>query len=214
MRCRSCAVGPPNCVRPTRTVRLPPRGNGTTRAPVHGVGSAHPSATGQNCLRANLRSHALRVPGVVPGRIGPRRKPDHVVGVGRSRRGRRRAGRRRRTLHRSCVRPRRLRRRSGLARSQRSHRPSPTVTQTAGPSNPEAGEALYDIDRSVVVALFRPPRALQHLHSIRGLPGRRDLERLRGRRTFPWTRKRSDAEYVGHSSSARSYWPVNSISTN
>jgi len=36
-------------------------------------------------------------------------------------------------------------------------------------SNPEAGEALYDIDRSVVVALFRPPRALQHLHSIRGL---------------------------------------------
>ena len=43
--------------------------------------------------------------------------------LGRSRRGRRRAGRRRRTLHRSCVRPRRLRRRSGLARSQRSHRP-------------------------------------------------------------------------------------------
>ncbi|MGC0364181.1 uncharacterized protein (TIGR02678 family) [Rhodococcus sp. 27YEA15] len=36
-------------------------------------------------------------------------------------------------------------------------------------SNPQAGEALYDIDRSVVVALFRPPRALQHLHSIRGL---------------------------------------------
>ncbi|MBY6675458.1 DUF2398 family protein [Rhodococcus sp. BP-332] len=31
--------------------------------------------------------------------------------------------------------------------------------------NPDAGEALYDIDRSVVVALFRPPRALQHLRS-------------------------------------------------
>lgn len=40
---------------------------------------------------------------------------------------------------------------------------------TGWASNPEAGEALYDIDRSVVVALFRPPRALQHLHSIRGL---------------------------------------------
>ncbi|MFD1813763.1 TIGR02678 family protein [Rhodococcus gannanensis] len=36
-------------------------------------------------------------------------------------------------------------------------------------SNPDAGEALYDIDRSVVIALFRPPRALQHLTSVRGL---------------------------------------------
>ncbi|MGB3771876.1 MAG: DUF2398 family protein [Rhodococcus sp. (in: high G+C Gram-positive bacteria)] len=36
-------------------------------------------------------------------------------------------------------------------------------------SNPGAGEALYDIDRSVVVALFRPPRALQHLASASGL---------------------------------------------
>lgn len=36
-------------------------------------------------------------------------------------------------------------------------------------SDPEAGEALYDIDRSVVLALFRPPRALQHLHSVNGL---------------------------------------------
>ncbi|MFR9750046.1 TIGR02678 family protein [Nocardia sp. 004] len=35
--------------------------------------------------------------------------------------------------------------------------------------DPEAGEALYDIDRPVVLALFRPPRALQHLHSVRGL---------------------------------------------
>ncbi|NNH69410.1 TIGR02678 family protein [Nocardia uniformis] len=38
-------------------------------------------------------------------------------------------------------------------------------------SDPEAGEALYDIDRSVVFALFRPPRALQHLHSVSGLLG-------------------------------------------
>ncbi|MFC6012142.1 TIGR02678 family protein [Nocardia lasii] len=38
-------------------------------------------------------------------------------------------------------------------------------------SDPEAGEALYDIDRPVVFALFRPPRALQHLHSVRGLLG-------------------------------------------
>ncbi|MGW6621539.1 TIGR02678 family protein [Nocardia sp. NPDC055002] len=36
-------------------------------------------------------------------------------------------------------------------------------------SDPEAGEALYDIDRPVVFALFRPSRALQHLHSVRGL---------------------------------------------
>ncbi|WP_305095057.1 TIGR02678 family protein [Prescottella sp. R16] len=36
-------------------------------------------------------------------------------------------------------------------------------------SNPDAGEALYDIDRSVVVALFRPPRALQHVTSVRSL---------------------------------------------
>ncbi|MFE1592529.1 DUF2398 family protein [Nocardia sp. NPDC058705] len=36
-------------------------------------------------------------------------------------------------------------------------------------SDPEAGEALYDVDRPVVFALFRPPRALQHLHSVRGL---------------------------------------------
>ncbi|WP_280475007.1 TIGR02678 family protein [Nocardia asiatica] len=36
-------------------------------------------------------------------------------------------------------------------------------------SDPEAGEALYDIDRPVVFALFRPPRALQHLHTVRAL---------------------------------------------
>lgn len=38
-------------------------------------------------------------------------------------------------------------------------------------SDPEAGEALYDIDRAVVFALFRPPRALQHLNSVTGLLG-------------------------------------------
>ncbi|WP_019925835.1 TIGR02678 family protein [Nocardia sp. BMG111209] len=36
-------------------------------------------------------------------------------------------------------------------------------------ADPEAGEALYDIDRSVVFAIFRPPRALQHLRSVHGL---------------------------------------------
>ncbi|MGW0023876.1 DUF2398 family protein [Rhodococcus sp. NPDC003383] len=36
-------------------------------------------------------------------------------------------------------------------------------------SDPEVGEALYDIDRAVVTALFRPPRVLQHLRSVRGL---------------------------------------------
>lgn len=35
--------------------------------------------------------------------------------------------------------------------------------------NPAAGEALYDIDRTVVVAVFRPPRAVQHLRSVTGL---------------------------------------------
>ncbi|MFI1917703.1 TIGR02678 family protein [Nocardia sp. NPDC020380] len=38
-------------------------------------------------------------------------------------------------------------------------------------TDPEAGEALYDIDRAVVFALFRPPRALQHLQSVTGLLG-------------------------------------------
>ncbi|MEU8897548.1 TIGR02678 family protein [Nocardia sp. NPDC048505] len=38
-------------------------------------------------------------------------------------------------------------------------------------SDPSVGEALYDIDRPVVFALFRPPRALQHLQSVRGLLG-------------------------------------------
>lgn len=36
-------------------------------------------------------------------------------------------------------------------------------------ANPESGEALYDIDRAVVVALFRPAQPLQHLRSVRGL---------------------------------------------
>ena len=36
-------------------------------------------------------------------------------------------------------------------------------------SDPEAGEALYDIDRSVVTAIFRPQHAVQHLRSVRGL---------------------------------------------
>lgn len=40
---------------------------------------------------------------------------------------------------------------------------------TGWANNPSAGEALYDIDRPVVVAMFRPPRAVQHLRSIRGL---------------------------------------------
>ncbi|WP_415974862.1 TIGR02678 family protein [Rhodococcus sp. 077-4] len=40
---------------------------------------------------------------------------------------------------------------------------------TGWANNPSAGEALYDIDRPVVVAMFRPPRAVQHLRSISGL---------------------------------------------
>ena len=36
-------------------------------------------------------------------------------------------------------------------------------------SDPTTGEALYDIDRTIVAALFRPSRALQHLRSVAGL---------------------------------------------
>ncbi|WP_054813188.1 DUF2398 family protein [Nocardia arizonensis] len=36
-------------------------------------------------------------------------------------------------------------------------------------SDPDVGEALYDIDRPVIFALFRPPHALQHLRSVEGL---------------------------------------------
>lgn len=43
--------------------------------------------------------------------------------------------------------------------------------------DPEVGEALYDIDRPVVFALFRPPLALQHLRSVRGLLADADDER-------------------------------------
>ena len=56
-------------------------------------------------------------------------------------------------------------------------------------SDPESGEALYDIDRSVVAALFRPPQALQHLYSVRGLlagqdggPGASDGQRAESAR--------------------------------
>ena len=38
-------------------------------------------------------------------------------------------------------------------------------------SDPDKAEALYDIDREVVGALFRPSRALQHLDSVTGLLG-------------------------------------------
>lgn len=40
---------------------------------------------------------------------------------------------------------------------------------TGWANNPSSGEALYDIERSVVVAMFRPPRAVQHLRSVTGL---------------------------------------------
>ncbi|MFZ2527168.1 MAG: TIGR02678 family protein [Rhodococcus sp. (in: high G+C Gram-positive bacteria)] len=54
-------------------------------------------------------------------------------------------------------------------------------------SDPGSGEALYDVDRAVVHALFRPPRALQHVESVRGLLGggagapRSDLGEVRRR---------------------------------
>ena len=42
---------------------------------------------------------------------------------------------------------------------------------TGWAADPEAGEALYDIDRTVVFALFRPARAVQHLRSVAELLG-------------------------------------------
>jgi uncharacterized protein (TIGR02678 family) len=39
--------------------------------------------------------------------------------------------------------------------------------------DPNAGEALYDIDRDVVHAVYRPTRVLQHLHSVTSLLVRR-----------------------------------------
>jgi uncharacterized protein (TIGR02678 family) len=50
-------------------------------------------------------------------------------------------------------------------------------------SDPEAGEALYDVARDVVLALFRPARVVQHVESVTALLHRptatsRDTERL------------------------------------
>jgi uncharacterized protein (TIGR02678 family) len=50
-------------------------------------------------------------------------------------------------------------------------------------SDPEAGEALYDVARDVVLALFRPARVVQHVASVTALLHRptaksRDTERL------------------------------------
>jgi len=42
-------------------------------------------------------------------------------------------------------------------------------SSAAWASDPGAGEALYDIARDAVLALFRPPRVLQHLNSVTAL---------------------------------------------
>jgi uncharacterized protein (TIGR02678 family) len=42
-------------------------------------------------------------------------------------------------------------------------------SSTAWASDPGAGEALYDVARDVVFALFRPNRVLQHIDSVAGL---------------------------------------------
>ena len=93
----------------------------------------NPSATGQNCLRANLRSHratrtwalCLAALGRAGNQITLSELADHVA-------GRRRAGRRRRTLHRSCVRPRTPSSTQWAGSESEEPSPSPTVTQTAG----------------------------------------------------------------------------------
>ncbi|WP_328459467.1 TIGR02678 family protein [Actinoplanes sp. NBC_00393] len=42
-------------------------------------------------------------------------------------------------------------------------------SSTAWASDPGTGEALYDIARDAVLALFRPPRVLQHIDSVNAL---------------------------------------------
>ena len=42
-------------------------------------------------------------------------------------------------------------------------------SSSAWASDPGAGEALYDVARDVVLALFRPPRVLQHIDSVTAL---------------------------------------------
>ncbi|MFE3703699.1 DUF2398 family protein [Nocardia tengchongensis] len=58
---------------------------------------------------------------------------------------------------------------AGGGRAARGPPPRPGGPAGGGARDPEAGEALYDIDRAIVFALFRPPRALQHLQSVTGL---------------------------------------------
>ncbi|MEQ4301704.1 TIGR02678 family protein [Plantactinospora sp. B6F1] len=45
-------------------------------------------------------------------------------------------------------------------------------SSAAWASDPGAGEALYDVARDVVFALFRPPRVVQHVESVSALLGR------------------------------------------
>jgi uncharacterized protein (TIGR02678 family) len=45
-------------------------------------------------------------------------------------------------------------------------------SSSAWASDPGAGEALYDVARDAVLALFRPPRVLQHIDSVTALLGR------------------------------------------
>ncbi|RZU52693.1 uncharacterized protein (TIGR02678 family) [Krasilnikovia cinnamomea] len=42
-------------------------------------------------------------------------------------------------------------------------------SSSAWASDPSAGEALYDVARDAVLALFRPPRVLQHIDSVTAL---------------------------------------------
>ena len=107
----------------------------------------------------------------VLGRAG---HPDHAERAGRRRR------RRRQPDHRPRVRPGR-RHRTGGRSSTRSVGwrsvaccGSPTDPARPGPAIRGAGEALYDIARDVVFALFRPPRVLQHVDSVDGAAGTLD----------------------------------------
>ncbi len=52
-------------------------------------------------------------------------------------------------------------------------------------ADPAAGEALYDIDRSILFALFRPPRALQQLAGVGDLLGEDGAGRATGTTPAP-----------------------------
>ena len=121
--------------------------------------------------RAGVRPAPLRLPGAGAGRARPGRHPDHAVRAGRLRRRRRQPDRRAWGWTPTAAPTGRafvdavgwLEERGALRLADGSTR--------GWAGDPGAGEALYDIARDVVLAVFRPPRVLQHVDSVAALLG-------------------------------------------